>query len=87
MPQKARVKEIRFSVIVPIYNEEKNLPRIIDEINSVFVHFDESYEIIFIDDGSVDSSFQILRKYASQNPRIRIIQFIKPYNAALCQSR
>jgi glycosyltransferase involved in cell wall biosynthesis len=74
-----RNNQVRFSVIIPIYNEEKNLPTIIDEITSVLSNFDSSHEIIFIDDGSGDNSFEILKEYASKNQRIRIIQFTRNF--------
>ena len=82
MPQKEasnREETVRFSIVIPIYNEEENIPYIIQEMIDVLNGFDTSYEIVFIDDGSSDRSFQILNEYASANPKIKIIQFSRNF--------
>ncbi|WP_413360115.1 glycosyltransferase family 2 protein [Robertmurraya sp. 2P01SA] len=57
------------SVIVPVYNSEKYLPKCIESIlNQSYPHF----ELILIDDGSLDGSLHICQKYAEKNQRIRI---------------
>ena len=82
MPQKkgsGSSRPVRFSIVIPIYNEEQNIPQIIAEMNEVLTRFDSSYEIIFVDDGSVDKSFQVLNGFARDNKRIRIIQFSRNF--------
>jgi glycosyltransferase involved in cell wall biosynthesis len=61
------------SIVIPFYNEEDNLPKLIDELEAAMGSID--YEAIFIDDGSTDSSFEILKKSRKKNRRIKIIQF------------
>ena len=58
------------SVIIPVYNVEKYLPRCLD---SVLGQSFRDIEVICIDDGSTDSSSEILRSYAQKDARIRII--------------
>jgi dolichol-phosphate mannosyltransferase len=70
-------KEIDISVVVPVYNEERNLPVLIPQIAQVLEPLDQSYEMIFVDDGSTDESREILKKMVSQYPRIRILGFKK----------
>ena len=59
------------SVIVPVYNAEKYLRPCVDSIINQTLR---DIEIIFVDDGSADSSLQILKKYAAEDERIKIIE-------------
>ena len=60
----------KISVIVPVYNSEKYLPRCLDSIVNQTL---EDIEIICVDDGSTDGSAAILNKYAIQDKRIKVI--------------
>jgi dolichol-phosphate mannosyltransferase len=71
MPQR------KISIVIPVYNEEENIKPLIAELRDVLKGLDKSYEIIFVDDGSRDRSFEILKAAASQDPQIRIIRFKK----------
>jgi glycosyltransferase involved in cell wall biosynthesis len=62
---------MKLSIVVPVYNEEKTLESLYGEINRV--SFSTDLEIIFVDDGSGDGSREILKKLASEDPRIRLI--------------
>lgn len=64
------MKKDLISVIVPIYNIEKHLPRCIDSIlNQTY----KNWEAIFVNDGSTDNSLKILEKYKKRDERIKII--------------
>jgi dolichol-phosphate mannosyltransferase len=65
------------SIVIPVYNEEDNIKPLIVEVQEVLDGVGRPYEIIFVDDGSVDQSFAILKKGASQDPQIRVIRFKK----------
>ena len=71
MPQR------KISIVIPVYNEEENIKPLIAELQDVLKGLNKSYEIIFVDDGSRDRSFEILKVAASQDPQIRIIRFKK----------
>ena len=64
---------IEISVVVPVFNEERNLPILISKLVQVLNPLGLSYEMIFVDDGSSDGSRRILREMASQYPSLRII--------------
>jgi len=55
-------KKIELSVVVPIFNEEKNIIPLYKELTSVLKKIKKSYEIIFVNDGSTDNSLQIMKK-------------------------
>ncbi len=63
------------SAVIPVYNEEHNLEPLYQELKSVLVEQGLSYEIIFVDDGSTDGSFQVLRGLNERDPRVKVIQF------------
>ena len=63
------------SVIVPVFNEEKNIVTVYEELVRVLEGIDQEFEIIFIDDGSTDQSFKILSKLHKDDPRVIIISF------------
>lgn len=66
---------MKISVILPVLNEEENLIDMNTEIIGVIENIDVDYEIIYIDDGSTDRSFDILCSLREENPNIKIIQF------------
>lgn len=70
-------EKIEISVVVPVYNEEENLPILIPQITEVLRSLGKVYEIIFVDDGSVDQSRHILKEMAKDYPEMRIIGFRK----------
>lgn len=70
---------IRLSVIVPAFNEERNVPRMVEEITAACVRLAVPYEVIFIDDGSKDGTYAALRAARLKDPRIKIIRFRKNF--------
>jgi glycosyltransferase involved in cell wall biosynthesis len=70
-------EQIEISVVVPVYNEEGNLPVLIPALVEVLKNLGRSYEIIFVDDGSSDESRRILKEMASEHASLRILRFKK----------
>ena len=62
---------MKISVIIPMYNEEANVLRTLIEVNKVLKDY-EDYEIIVIDDGSIDETFQLAEEFASNNTHVHI---------------
>ncbi len=67
------------SVVVPLYNEEESLPELSAWIKRVMEREGFSYEVIFVDDGSNDGSWQVVERLAASDPRIRGIGFGRNY--------
>jgi dolichol-phosphate mannosyltransferase len=63
------------SVVIPVYNEEQSIKPLVSELGEVLKRIKKSYEVIFVDDGSRDRSFALLREAALHDPRIRVIRF------------
>lgn len=65
------------SVVVPCYNEEESVEIFFDEIQKTLVDF--NYEVIFINDGSKDSTLEKIRKLANSNPNVKYISFSRNF--------
>ena len=63
------------SLIIPVYNEQDNLPVLLEEIRTAMAAQNRTWEALFVDDGSRDNSLQILRDLAAREPRLRYIAF------------
>ena len=63
------------SVVIPLYNEEESLPELFAWIQRVMTQNGFSYEVIFVNDGSTDRSWQVIEELAAQNNMVRGIKF------------
>lgn len=70
---------VSLSIVVPVYNEEDNLPVLKQELSAALKTLKQEYEIIFIDDGSTDTSRAVLATIASTDPHVRVILFRRNY--------
>lgn len=67
------------SVIVPLYNEEESLPELMSWIDRVMKSHQFSYEVIFVNDGSTDHSWEIITKLQQEYPTVHGIKFRRNY--------
>jgi len=67
------------SIVVPVYNEEESLPELEQWIRRIMEENGFSYEVIMVDDGSKDKSWQVIRQLNSTNPQIKGIRFSRNY--------
>jgi len=78
MLKKSMTKSL-LSVIVPVFNEEKNIRLLYEEILAAATPLDMGLEVLFIDDGSTDNSLEVLKELHAHDPRVKIIQFRKNF--------
>ncbi len=71
--------EVDVSIVVPLYNEEESIHPLYDALMKVVISLGLKYEIIFVDDGSSDSTFERAKALALQNPFLRVIKFRRNY--------
>ncbi|KAA3612252.1 MAG: glycosyltransferase [Calditrichaeota bacterium] len=76
---KAKSKKIDVSVVVPMMNEEENAPILHEKIHLAMDAWDREYEIIIVDDGSTDRTFEILKNLAENDPHLKVIKFLGNY--------
>ncbi|MDE5572789.1 MAG: glycosyltransferase family 2 protein, partial [Muribaculaceae bacterium] len=67
------------SVIVPLYNEEESLPELEQWIRRVMDENGFSYEIIFVNDGSTDGSWDVITRLSKENPAVKGVSFRRNY--------
>jgi glycosyltransferase involved in cell wall biosynthesis len=70
---------MNISIVIPLLNEEESLPELCEWICKVMVEQKFSYEVIFIDDGSKDKSWNVIESLAAKNPAVKGIKFRRNY--------
>ncbi len=70
---------MNISVVIPLYNEEESLQELFLWIKKVADAHQYAYEVIFIDDGSTDQSWQVVESLAAQHPEVKGIKFRRNY--------
>ncbi|MEW5877061.1 MAG: glycosyltransferase family 2 protein [Acidobacteriota bacterium] len=70
---------VELSVVVPVFNEEENLPELYRRLTAVLGTAASSWEILFVDDGSRDRSWEIIRGLAENDPRVRGLRFSRNF--------
>ena len=69
----------KISIVVPVYNEEENVPILYDKLKEVLEKIPYDYEIIFVDDGSTDRTREILEEIASKDKKVKILEFARNF--------
>lgn len=70
---------VQLSVVVPVYNEEANLPDLCARLNEVLPQLGLEYEVILVDDGSSDGSFAVAKEMAMEDPHHTVIRLRRNY--------
>lgn len=69
----------KLSVIIPIYNEEGNIPALFERLNSVVSKMDVEKEFLFVNDGSRDNSIALIKALAAKNTFVKYIDFSRNF--------
>ena len=67
-------QEIGLSIVLPVFNEAQSLPVLWEELQAVLKTVEETAEVIFVDDGSTDSSVDFVRLLQATDARVRLIR-------------
>jgi len=70
---------LEISVVVPMRNESPNVERFYRDVTTSLTQFGRSYEIVAVDDGSRDDTFELLARLQARDPRVRVIRFRRNY--------
>jgi glycosyltransferase involved in cell wall biosynthesis len=70
---------MNLSIVIPLLNEQESLPELHNWIVKVMQAHNYSYEILFIDDGSTDASWNVISKLSNENPNVKGIRFLRNY--------
>lgn len=74
------------SIVIPVFNEEDNLPALYEQLTSAAQHWPERYEVIVVDDCSGDTSPQLLAKLHAADPRWKVLRFSRNFGHQLAVS-
>lgn len=69
----------KISVVAPVFNEEETLPEFYRRVRAVMDGLGEPWELVLVDDGSTDGSFQICRELHEQDPHVRVVRFARNF--------
>lgn len=72
-------KNIDLSIVIPLFNEEEVIPFLLQEINKVGATLSKNYEVILVDDGSTDNTFELVKKAAGQDSKLKVIKFSRNF--------
>jgi undecaprenyl-phosphate 4-deoxy-4-formamido-L-arabinose transferase len=81
---------MKISVVVPVYNGSDTLPMLVDEVGKVLPGVADEFELVLVNDGSPDQSWQVITVLAQSHPWVRGIDLMRNYgqhNATLCGVR
>jgi dolichol-phosphate mannosyltransferase len=67
-------RELDLSIVIPIYNEEENIPYLLQRLRTSLERLNLRYEIIAVDDGSGDDGAAVLKRYAATSPELKIVR-------------
>jgi glycosyltransferase involved in cell wall biosynthesis len=67
------------SIVIPLYNEEESLPELTEWISQVMTKHKHTYEIIMVDDGSNDDSWNVIESLSARYPQLRAVKFRRNY--------
>lgn len=86
LPVPVAIHHMKISVILPFYNEEKQIPYTLDAVSAVLDEMGHDYELVLIDDGSKDRTWQVLQEAAASRPNLRAVHFSRNFGkeAAIC---
>ena len=82
MPNNSNSTKAAISVVIPLYNEEKSLAELHNRIILALQSLSSNYELIFVDDGSTDNSFSVIRDLHKRDDRVKAIRFRKNFGKA-----
>jgi len=69
----------KLSIVIPVYNEEENVPILYEKLTKVLKELPYDYEIIFVDDGSTDGTREKLEEIAKKDKRVKVIEFARNF--------
>ena len=78
LPSQAGTEPV-YSIVAPVYNEEETVPHFVERVIAVMEKLGEPFELVIINDGSTDGSYDLLRSLHERDPRVRVVDFSRNF--------
>ena len=73
------MEPVKYSIVIPLYNEEGILPVLVERLQEIIAKFDGPAEVVMVDDGSRDATYQLAMETSAKDPRFKLIQFSRNF--------
>ena len=73
----------KYSIVIPLYNEEEIFPSLVERLQQVMTELDGPAEVVMVDDGSRDRTFELARAAGDRDPRFKVIRFSRNFGHQL----
>ena len=70
---------VKYSIVIPLYNEESGLPVLVERLQEIMTQFDGPAEVVMVDDGSRDGTYELARAASESDPRFKLIQLSRNF--------
>jgi dolichol-phosphate mannosyltransferase len=70
---------VKYSIVIPLYNEEGILPVLVERLQEIIAQFDGPAEVVMVDDGSRDGTYQLALAASVRDPRFKLVQFSRNF--------
>ena len=70
---------VKYSIVIPLYNEESGLPVLVERLQELMAQFDGPAEVVMVDDGSRDGTYELARAASVSDPRFKLVQFSRNF--------
>jgi dolichol-phosphate mannosyltransferase len=77
------METVKYSIVIPLYNEEESLPALVSRLREVMEKLDGPAEVVMVDDGSGDSTYQLMTAANAEDSRFKIIQLSRNFGHQL----
>ena len=73
------METVKYSIVIPLYDEEGIIPLLVERLQQIMSELDGPAEVVMVDDGSRDTTYQLVRAASAKDPRFKLIQFSRNF--------
>jgi polyisoprenyl-phosphate glycosyltransferase len=73
------MESVKYSIVIPLFNEEGIIPLLVERLQQIMSEFDGPAEVVMVDDGSKDATYELVAAASVKDPRFKIIQFSRNF--------
>ena len=77
------METVKYSIVIPLYDEEEILPLLVERLQQIMAGLDGPAEVVMVDDGSGDRTFELAQAASAKDPRFKVIQFSRNFGHQL----